>query len=46
VTWEELKRVYPTDFDIDTLPERIAKVGDLWAGILDSKQDLRALIEA
>ena len=46
VTWEELARVYPTDFDIDTEPERIAKIGDLWAGILDAKQDLKALLEA
>ncbi len=45
VTWEELARVYPTDFDIDTEPERLAKVGDLWAEILASKQDLKALIE-
>jgi bifunctional non-homologous end joining protein LigD len=44
VTWEELPRVYPTDFDIDTEPERLARVGDLWAGILDAKQDLRAVV--
>jgi bifunctional non-homologous end joining protein LigD len=46
VTWEELAHVYPTDFDIDTLPERLLKVGDLWSGILDAKQDLKALIGA
>jgi bifunctional non-homologous end joining protein LigD len=46
VTWDELGRVYPTDFDIDSEPERLAKTGDLWADILASKQDLRALIEA
>ncbi|HXK32762.1 MAG TPA: non-homologous end-joining DNA ligase [Dehalococcoidia bacterium] len=46
VSWQELERVYPTDFDIDTMPERLAKVGDLWADILGAKQDLRALIEA
>jgi bifunctional non-homologous end joining protein LigD len=45
VTWDELGRVYPTDFDIDTEPERLARTGDLWANILASKQDLRALIE-
>jgi bifunctional non-homologous end joining protein LigD len=45
VTWEELKTLYPTDFDIDTVPARLAKRGDLWADILASKQDLRALIE-
>ncbi len=46
VTWDELAKIYPTDFDIDTLPARVARAGDLWAGILDAKQDLRALIEA
>jgi bifunctional non-homologous end joining protein LigD len=45
ITWEELATVLPTDFDIDTEPERVERIGDLWAGILDSKQDLRALIE-
>jgi bifunctional non-homologous end joining protein LigD len=44
VTWEELKSVYPTEFDIDTVPERVARVGDLWVAILEAKQDLRALI--
>ena len=46
VTWEELARVYPTDFDIDTEPERLREAGDLWADILSSKQDLKALVEA
>ncbi len=45
ITWEELKTAYPTDFDIDTVPARLAEIGDLWADILASKQDLRALIE-
>jgi bifunctional non-homologous end joining protein LigD len=45
VTWEELKTLYPTEFDIDTVPARLEKIGDLWADILASKQDLRALIE-
>jgi DNA primase len=46
VTWEELRHVYPTDFDIDTLPDRVERIGDIWANILDAKQDLKALIEA
>jgi bifunctional non-homologous end joining protein LigD len=45
VTWDELTRVFPTDFDIDTEPERLLRIGDLWSGILDAKQDLRALLE-
>lgn len=44
VTWKELASISPVDFDLDTVPERVARVGDLWAGILDAKQDLRALI--
>jgi bifunctional non-homologous end joining protein LigD len=44
VSWSELRSVSPTDFDIDSLPDRIARIGDLWSGILDAKQDLRALI--
>jgi bifunctional non-homologous end joining protein LigD len=44
VTWEELPQIMPTDFDIDTVPVRLAEKGDLWAHILDAKQDLRALI--
>jgi bifunctional non-homologous end joining protein LigD len=44
VTWEELKTASPTDFDIDTGPDRFARLGDLWSNILDAKQDLRALI--
>ncbi len=46
VTWEELEHIYPTDFDIDTMPARAEKRGDIWAHILDSKQDLRALLAA
>ncbi|MDE3096432.1 MAG: non-homologous end-joining DNA ligase [Chloroflexota bacterium] len=46
VTWDDLARVYPTDFDIDTLPVRLEAIGDLWKDILAAKQDLRALLEA
>jgi len=46
VTWEELKSVYPTEFDIDSVPERVLRVGDLWAGILGAKQDLRGVISS
>lgn len=44
--WEELDRVYPTDFTILNVPERIAKVGDLWRDILDARVDLRALLSS
>jgi bifunctional non-homologous end joining protein LigD len=44
VTWQELGRVYPTDFTVLTAPERLAAVGDLWADILAAKHDLEALL--
>ena len=43
--WDELGEVYPTDFTIDTVPERVDALGDLWAGVLDAKHDLRRLLE-
>ena len=46
VRWDELEQVYPTDFTIDTVPGRVTEIGDLWAGILDSKHDLQRLLEA
>jgi DNA primase len=41
--WEELGKVYPTDFTLATLPARLKKTGDLWAQILSAKQDLSKL---
>ena len=38
-------KVYPTDFTILTAPDRLRQVGDLWAGILDAKHDLKGLLE-
>jgi len=40
VTWEELADIYPTDFLISNAPERLARRGDAWAKIMDSKKDL------
>ena len=44
VAWDELEGVYPTAFNIDTVPERVERMGDLWADILESKHDLRRLV--
>jgi bifunctional non-homologous end joining protein LigD len=44
VSWNELSRVYPTDFTMFTAPERLAAVGDLWSDILVAKHDLDALL--
>jgi bifunctional non-homologous end joining protein LigD len=45
VQWEQLERIYPTDFTLRTAPELLEKQGDPWAGILSAKQDLGALLE-
>jgi bifunctional non-homologous end joining protein LigD len=45
VTWEQLERVYPTDFTIRTVPDILEQEGDPWAAILSAKQDLAELIE-
>ena len=45
VRWEEVKEIYPSDFTILTACDRIAKIGDLWAGILDAKHDLAKLLD-
>ena len=44
--WDELRDVYPSDFNIDTAHQRLADVGDLWVDILGAKHDLRRLLEA
>jgi bifunctional non-homologous end joining protein LigD len=44
--WEELGKIYPPDFTILAVPDRLQQVGDLWEGILDAKHDLRALLDA
>lgn len=45
LTWEQLERVYPTDFTIRTVPDILERDGDPWAAILTAKQDLAELIE-
>ncbi len=40
VTWEELERVTPDAFTMATVPERLARLGDLFAPVLTARQDL------
>lgn len=40
IAWSELENIYPTDFNISNVPERLERVGDLWERILDLKVDL------
>ena len=44
VAWSELESVYPTDFTLRTVPDRLERDGDPWAAILQSKQDLGAIL--
>jgi bifunctional non-homologous end joining protein LigD len=43
IRWEELGAIYPSDFTIHTAPARLAEIGDLWADILETGQDLAHL---
>lgn len=43
VRFEDLGKIYPTDFTILNVPDRLGKTGDLWAGILQSRHDLKSL---
>ena len=43
--WDELDHVYPTQFDILNIPDRLAQFGDLWQHILDNRVDLHALLK-
>jgi DNA primase len=45
VTWDELGRVEPDDFDLRTVPARFAQVCDPHAGIGDVAYDLTPLLE-
>lgn len=46
VHWTEIEngKVYPTDYKMHTVPEFLAKRGDLWEDILNHKNDLEALM--
>ena len=42
--WDELDAVYPTQFDILNMPERLARRGDVWQRMLDASADLSQLL--
>jgi bifunctional non-homologous end joining protein LigD len=45
VGWDDLERIYPTDFTLRTVPGILEEQGDPWAEILSAKQDLGQLGE-
>jgi len=45
VTWDELESVQPEDFNVTTMPARVAEVGDRHAAIDDVHHSLEPLLE-
>lgn len=46
ISWDEIESVYPTNFTIRNIPDRVRQFGDLWADILNSKTDLHTVLSA
>ncbi len=46
ITWDELETVYPTDYTLHTVADRLERQGDAWAGMLEVRQDLVELVGA
>lgn len=44
IEWQELQHIYPTDFTVNTVPDRLKEVGDLWAEILKQRKDLKRIL--
>jgi len=44
--WDDLERVYPTDFTMGNVARRLADVGDVWRDLLAAKADLTAALGA
>jgi bifunctional non-homologous end joining protein LigD len=46
-TWEEVERgdVHPQSFTLRNVPERVAAIGDPWAGMLRRGRSLKRALE-
>lgn len=42
ISWQEIGKIYPSDYTIKTTPQRLAQYGDLWVDILKNKVDLKS----
>ena len=40
ITWDELKKFGPTSLTLKNMPKRVAKLGDVWADLLETRQAL------
>lgn len=45
LTWDEVHDVHPNDFDVTTMPDRFAQVGDLHAPVREHAYDIEPLLE-
>jgi DNA ligase D len=45
LTWDEVPDAEPADFTVRTVPERFARLGDVWAGIDDVHHSIDLLLE-
>lgn len=45
ITWDELESVDPHAFTIKTIPERLADIGNPWAGFLDKPASMKVLLD-
>src|SRR5262249_7021677 len=44
LTWDEIDDIHPDQFTIASLPDRLATVGDPWAGMNEEPQSLEPLL--
>ena len=44
VTWDELDAVDPASFTVRSMPDRLASVGDPWAGLLERRGSIDTLL--
>jgi bifunctional non-homologous end joining protein LigD len=42
--WDEIGKIYPTDFTIFSVPARLSRTGDLWSHILEKRSDLKSIL--
>ena len=45
LTWDEVPDAEPADFTVRTMPERFARLGDVWAGIDEVHHTIEPLLE-
>jgi DNA ligase D len=45
VSWDELAEIHPDELTIETVPERLAELGDPWLAMNDTPQSIEVLLE-